>query len=346
LVEASPTLLRWSAHVGFWLGYFLLRSAVAATTTETSDLLHVQFRVLVCLGHALLTGLLLLAIAGRDARGASLRRNLLLVASSIGVAPLAQHIEVTWVWLLTGHWEWPPPFVRYMFSIGWVLPLWALTQAMLGAYIESLAYVKSAARAHALAYEAQLRALHYQINPHFLFNTLTAISELALSGNVRQADEVLQRLSKLLRYTLDRPPERMATLAEEFGAQREYLEIQQVRFGARLRFEFSLAAELQTALVPSWIMQPVLENAIKHAIATRQQGGVIRIGASACNDVLRITVEDDGPGLQLKPGARQGIGLRNVSERLALLYAGKAGLELTNLEPTGCRAEMWLPLKE
>jgi LytS/YehU family sensor histidine kinase len=159
---------------------------------------------------------------------------------------------------------------------------------------------------------------------------------------------MLMRLAGFLRYSLDRQPTEFAALSSELEAQRKYLEIEQTRFDDRLKVRFSVEPGVEQARVPSLILQPILENAIKYAITPRIDGGVIEVSAKRDADVLRIAVEDDGPGLPPEgdPRRRRGVGLVNAGERLNLIYGDRAGLIARNREPNGCRVEIWLPLEE
>jgi two-component system LytT family sensor kinase len=151
--------------------------------------------------------------------------------------------------------------------------LWGLTQALLGYHFETMAQARAVARAQALAYDAQLKMLHYQINPHFLFNTLNAISTLVLEKRNAQAESMLLKLAGFLRYSLDRQPTEMAALTAELDAQRKYLEIERTRFDDSSKCASMFEPGLENARLPSLILQPILENAIKYAITPRTDGG-------------------------------------------------------------------------
>jgi signal transduction histidine kinase len=345
-----PAWVRWSAHLAFWLVYLAVRTAAAGADPpeDMSDFPYFLNRLLVVGTYFVLTGVLLALIAGPRANRSNWARNLLLVLGALALAPLTQWGEQAWPLALAGFAPSPYPFVIYLFQFGWALPLWGLTQALLGYHFETMAQQRAVARAQALAYDAQLRMLHYQINPHFLFNTLNAISALVLEKRNEAAENMLLRLAGFLRYSLDRQPTEMTALNAELEAQRKYLEIEQTRFDEKLKVRFDIEPGLENALVPSLILQPILENAIKYAITPRAEGGSIDVSARRDKDMLRITVDDDGPGLRSEdqPPRRRGVGLANARERLDLIFGGRAGLTARNRDPNGCRVEIWLPLEE
>jgi two-component system, LytTR family, sensor kinase len=345
-----PAWTRWGAHIGFWLMYLAVRTAAAAADPpeDASDFPYLANRVLVVATYCLLTGVLLAVVAGPRARRSNWARNLALVLGAVALAPATQYSEQFWPFVLGGFSPEPYAFVIYLFQFGWALPLWGLTQALLGYHFETMAQARAVSRAQALAFDAQLRMLHYQINPHFLFNTLNAISTLVLEKRNEQAENMLLRLAGFLRYSLDRQPSELAALSAELEAQRKYLEIEQTRFEDKLKVRFDVEPGLENARLPSLILQPILENAIKYAITPRAEGGSIDVSARRDGDLLRICVEDDGPGLPPEgaPRRRRGVGLANAQERLELLYGARAGLTARNRDPHGCRVDIWLPLEE
>jgi two-component system LytT family sensor kinase len=203
-------------------------------------------------------------------------------------------------------------------------------------------------RISAMAHEAQLKMLRYQLNPHFLFNTLNAISTLIIDHDADRAELMVSRLSRFLRYSLDSDPMQRVELAQELAALELYLDIEQVRFGERLRLTVDVEQLAQRALIPSLLLQPIVENAIKHAIAPSESGGTIRIEAAVQGVDLRIGVIDDGPGLRASaPDAatRNGVGLLNTRLRLAELYPGAFSLTLRNVAPHGLEVGLRLPFE-
>jgi LytS/YehU family sensor histidine kinase len=200
--------------------------------------------------------------------------------------------------------------------------------------------------ASALAQEAQLKMLRYQLNPHFMFNTLNAISTLVLDGQNRIANLAVSRLSEFLRYTLDQDPMKKVTLRQELDALNLYLGIEKLRFGDRLKLEFDVDERSETALVPSLLLQPLVENAMKYAIAPQEEGGRVTVIAGIEGGELRLAVVDDGPGLPAGAGTGngRGVGLRNTRERLKVLYGEAHRIEVADAGP-GLRIEMRLPME-
>ena len=170
--------------------------------------------------------------------------------------------------------------------------------------------------------EAELKALRTQVDPHFLFNTLNTIADL-ISTNPDQAERMTERLAECFRYVLAKHSRDLSTLDEELGFARQYLGIEQVRFGDRLRVHISSGDARGSEAVPSLLLQPLLENAIRHGLAPLGEGGSVRVTAQREGERLRVSVEDDGVGLA-RGAQRTGVGLRNVQERLRTLYGQAA----------------------
>jgi LytS/YehU family sensor histidine kinase len=219
-------------------------------------------------------------------------------------------------------------------------------------YYESAQQQREATlRAVTLAQEAQLKMLRYQLNPHFLFNTLNAISTLILDNENRVANQAVMRLSEFLRYTLDQDPMKKVTLRQEIEAMNLYLTTEKLRFGDRLRLEFAIEERALEALVPSLLLQPLIENAVKFAVSPSEQGGSVRVEGRARGAMLELAVSDDGPGLTppsssggAASGVGRGVGLRNTRERLAVLYDDNHRFATIDNKP-GLRIELGLPLE-
>lgn len=166
---------------------------------------------------------------------------------------------------------------------------------------------------------AELRSLRYQVNPHFLFNTLNSLSALVMVGRTEQAERMIQSISRFYRHSLAGDPTTDMPLEDEIALQRHYLEIEAVRFPERLRCEFDIPEELMSACVPGMILQPLVENSIKYAVSTTIRPVTIRITAREAGGFLVLTVADDGPGEGFANGGT-GIGIANVKSRLAARF--------------------------
>ena len=204
-------------------------------------------------------------------------------------------------------------------------------------------------KATSAAHEAQLKMLRYQLNPHFLFNTLNAISTLVLEGDADTANRMVTRLSQFLRYSLDRDPMQKVSLRKELDALDLYLTIERIRFEERLDVAYQIAPEVERALVPSMILQPLIENAIKYAIAHREEGGHVTIRAALEEGMLCLRITDDGPGIDNIEEAltrrSNGVGLANTRERLQVLYGPRQKMTLENLSPNGLSVKLCLPFE-
>lgn len=207
-------------------------------------------------------------------------------------------------------------------------------------------------RAHAVGLQAQLaesrlQALRTQLNPHFLFNTLNFISSY-LERDPRGVRRMIARLSELLRYTLDKTSEREVPLRQELSFIDGYLEIQRIRFGDRLVVHRDVDPDVLEALVPTLILQPLVENAVKHGIAHREEGGRIELCAWREDERLHLSVRDDGPGLPSSSengadAAAPGFGLRNTRERLEALYGAAQRFTLESAGGAGAVAHLAFP---
>lgn len=207
---------------------------------------------------------------------------------------------------------------------------------------------QKALKANTMAHEAQLKMLRYQLNPHFLFNTLNAISTLILVEENKSANKMVARLSDFLRYTLNTDPIKKVPLEQELHALKLYLEIEKVRFEDRLTIELEVSDEAQQALVPSLILQPIIENAIKYAIATLASGGKIAIRAQTFANELLLEVSDNGPGCELAQGklaSIEGVGLANTQDRLTTLYEHNFSFVLSNNSPQGLKVNIRIPFE-
>jgi two-component system LytT family sensor kinase len=200
--------------------------------------------------------------------------------------------------------------------------------------------------ATARAHEAQLRMLRYQLNPHFLFNTLNAISTLVLEKDTANANTMLTRLSRFLRYSLDTDPMETVDLEREINTVKLYLEIEKVRFEERLQVEFNLDGRAGGAMVPSLLLQPLVENSLKYAVAPAEEGGKICINAKVVAEQLQLEIVDDGPGLdeqaeRLKNST--GVGIVNTKNRLQELYGDRQSCRFSSVSPHGLKVSIVIP---
>lgn len=194
--------------------------------------------------------------------------------------------------------------------------------------------------------KAQLSALRRQIEPHFLFNTLNSIAGLVREKRNDAAVTMIVELSDFMRRVLEDSNRQQVPLGEELEFARKYLDIQKVRFVERLQCTVNVPNDLLLAQVPTLILQPMVENAIKHGIAKRAQGGAVRILASRSNDMLTLSVYNDGPSLPANSEPHSGIGISNIRTRLQSLYGDDFKLNMHNQAPGGVEVSVSVPFKE
>ena len=192
--------------------------------------------------------------------------------------------------------------------------------------------------------ESRLEALTAQLQPHFLFNTLQGISTLITRDPIA-ADRMLTNLSDLLREVLRRGEKREVELTEELRVLESYLDISRARFGDRLTVSVAVDEAAERALVPFFILQPLVENALHHGISSHAGAGSIEIAAQRVNGQLRLRVSDDGPGT-VTPDAQRGIGLANTRARLRELYGAAHSLDLGRPPEGGFRVDVTIPYRE
>jgi len=255
---------------------------------------------------------------------------------------------------------WVPDFKTPPFQITWPVKFAAglvpafilyagilLVMYVLDSKAKAAAQQTHTARLNEQLSYAQLNALQRQIEPHFIFNTLNSIAGLVRVNNNEAAVAMIVALSDFLRRVAGTSIDARVRLAQEVESLEKYLHIQQVRFAGRLKLELQIPEELREAQVPSLLLQPLAENAIKHGIALRAQGGEVRVAASRSDGVLRLSVYNDGPLLDRDGcSVRNGIGLSNLRTRLTLLYGGDFDLRLENHGITGVQVSVTLPYRE
>lgn len=229
-----------------------------------------------------------------------------------------------------------------------LLGSWAGFYFGINYYLKIRSEMDRALQSARLADQAQLKMLRYQLNPHFLFNTLNAISTLVMEQDGKQANSMLTQLSAFLRYSLDSDPLQKTTLADEVRALQLYLDIEKTRFADRLNVKFDIDDDTMRAYVPSLILQPAIENAIKYAIAQMESGGEILIESKRERDTLVLRVCDNGPNAPKDPRAllsdvKNGVGLVNMRDRLLFMYQKRSEFQLEKIDPQGLCVTLRMP---
>jgi signal transduction histidine kinase len=245
------------------------------------------------------------------------------------------------VWLGLVSWV----FITLPFGVGVYFALVGIEHSLFY-FAQSRDRETQSARLAAQLSEARLSALRMQLNPHFLFNSLNAITVLVRDGNIAAASRMLELLSDVLRQVLRTGETHETALSRELEFLERYLAIEQVRFSDRLRPRIELNPAIGRAAVPRFLLQPLVENALRHGIAHRADAGLVRVSAHREDQQLVLTVRDDGPGLPATPDVGSGVGLSNIRARLAALYGGDATLEISNAEGGGVIATVRLPYHE
>jgi len=273
------------------------------------------------------------------------------VAASLGCAAGAISLFLTvrsMVWPALGWGEYPLGDLRYRLAMEYLKQAIGHTAIVAGTTLFTLtrrarAREVRAAELERELVEAKLRALQMQIEPHFLFNALNLVSS-CIRVDAGRAETMLAQLSDFLRATLRAGGAQEVRLEHELAVVSAYLEIMKARFADRLRVEIDTSAESRRALVPNLILQPLVENSVKHGIAQHTRVGTVRIAAERDGNALRLTVEDDGPGAPAEglPVGR-GLGLTNTAERLAHLYGAAARIAAAEAPGGGLQVVVWVP---
>jgi two-component system sensor histidine kinase AlgZ len=193
------------------------------------------------------------------------------------------------------------------------------------------------------ALQARLDALQARTHPHFLFNSLNGIASL-ISLDAERAEQAIETLSELMRYAIHSARERMVSLAAELEAVESYLSLERLRYGDRLRVRIEVAPGLGDLQIPPLCLQPIAENAVLHGIATREEGGELTIQAEMQEDLLLLSVEDDGSGPGASSHTGTGTAMIDLRARLELLYGGRARLSSGERVGGGYRVELAIPI--
>ena len=240
-------------------------------------------------------------------------------------------------WIPVGHWM--------MYTS--LLLTWSSLYFGINAVLDLESERARSVQALKLADSARLRALQSQLNPHFLFNALNGIATLIREGDRTRAADTVDTLSDFLRLTLQKLDSPEIPVREELAFVEQYLRIQRLRFGSSFRATVDTDPETQDALVPTLILQPLVENAVRHGVLARAQGGALSVSIRRRDDVLVITVEDDGPGLGDQGAHPYGVGFKNSAERLAALYGDDAHMSVGGRpEGRGFVVVVFLPFRK
>jgi two-component system, LytTR family, sensor kinase len=290
-----------------------------------------------------------------ELRPLNVRNVLLYFPALISFAGIHQVLHLAVLWSITPRWRQKYPALidcyRAYFAFGFYIDL--IIALLIVIAVHALLYYQNF-RASELAQsslktqlaQAQLRALKMQLHPHFLFNTLHSISSLVLEDPPK-ANSMIARLGDFLRLTIENSEQQLVTLKEETEFLRCYLDIEQVRFGDRLTVAFELEPQTLSAQVPHLILQPVVENAIQHAIAPRAAQGHINIEAKRLNSLLQVAISDNGPGIGSNANSlgKKCVGLSNVRSRLQQFYGPDFRFELMNTSDGGLTVVMEIPFQ-
>ncbi len=257
----------------------------------------------------------------------------LVLALAVGVAAFIEGWTI-WLWQGGGEGNFASLVLGVFYIEMTLLGAWSALYYAINYYLQVEQQADRLERLEAQATSAQLAMLRYQLNPHFLFNTLNSISTLVLLKQTEPANAMLTRLSGFLRHTLVAQPGGKVTVAQEVETLQLYLDIERMRFEERLRTVFSIDPAAADAVIPSFLLQPLVENAIKYAVSPQEEGARISLTAQLVGNRLRLTVSDTGPGLRARaaratlPAAMAGagntvstgVGLANIRDRLAQAY--------------------------
>jgi signal transduction histidine kinase len=337
----------WMLQGAGWGGYLLLRavSNFSNRTFSFEDLIRVTIEAIV--GYCIT--LLLSALFGYYRRLPRITGILATVATLAAGTLIYAILTAFTVSVMRGEPGIEVPLVLGSLFLNFtVLAGWSALYFGINFYLIVEDQADQMVHLESQASSAQLAMLRYQLNPHFLFNTLNSISTLVLLKQTDRANAMLARLSNFLRYTLANEPTAHVTLSQEVETLKLYLEIEKMRFEQRLRPEFDIDPRTAKARLPSLLLQPLVENAIKYAVTPQEEGAEIRVTARLAGDRVQITVSDTGPGLiegRNRPSLSTGVGLTNIRERLAQAFGQDHRFETRTDPGRGFRVEIEIPFQ-
>lgn len=346
LKRASPLLL---ATIGIWIMSWTVWALDGAALG-----MHRQFEInargaVADSSGIVLCGIMFLILKRLEGLTPALR----------GVIALGLAVAATWVfivWLYCIYYvifpmaeagpNWVARHADTVVAILWTFLAWCGVYFSLGFGKQLQERETRLREAEAMALDAQNRMLRYQLDPHFLFNIHSALATLIHDGRNEEAERMVLALSTFLRRSLEKDPLAQVSLAEELDVTREYLGIEAIRFGKRLSVVERVDRDVEHIRAPSFILQPLVENAIKHGLGRSSRPIVVEIGARREDGALELWIEDDGEGAAAVPtGKTTGVGLENVRRRLQALYGGLARVTAEPCAPRGYRVTLRLPLE-
>ena len=338
----------WMLQAAGWSGYFVLRTVSNISNSfEFEGVIAVIIETII--GYCLT--LLLSTLYGFYRRMPRIS-GMLLTLATLALATLIYAVLEAFTFSLVSKVVDPgisiSRVVGYLFFTFTVLAGWSALYFGINFYLIVEEQADQMEQLEHQASSAQLAMLRYQLNPHFLFNTLNSISTLVLLKQTERANVMLSRLSSFLRYTLANEPTAHVTLAQEVETLKLYLEIEKMRFDERLRPHFDIDPRVAKARLPSLLLQPLVENGIKYAVTPQEEGADITVSARLVGERVLISVSDTGPGLieaKARPTLSTGVGLANIKERLAQSFGADHRFETRTDPGEGFSVEIEIPFQ-
>ncbi len=345
-----------SSAAGVWLLYTAL-VGVRVTSFGFPRPLMLMERHLLTAGAGIVLDVLLYLVLRRTERATTRRRVALAILLAAPPAVLLSIVNYSVLYVLAPaelfagtDIDIHPPFIRDIFQTlienYFVVVAWAVLYIAFSIAVQTGDAMRRVAISEAAARTAELRALRYQLDPHFLFNALNTVSGLVLTGELAKADSTIDALCSFLRTTMTLDATADIGLGDEVALQHLYLRIEQVRFAGRLVVSVDIPASLADAQVPVLLLQPLVENSIRHGVARSLSPVLLSFLAWEAGSLLHVVVEDDGPGeAEGSVQAGHGVGLVNVASRLAVRFDGRAWCNAAARPGGGFRTELVLPLR-
>jgi sensor histidine kinase YesM len=348
--QKSSQLRNWLAYALAWIPAAALY-AIAAASQRDVTWWHGVITGIVVMGVAALEGVAVWHITGRShfPPRSRVRFAFTHLVAAFAYSTLWLIAVGAWLWLVAGRNT--ASFVMgqagvWQFSSGiYLYSLIAGFSYLLRAQRELRERATAAARAEAAAARAQLQSVRAHLNPHFLFNALHAVSSL-VRVDARAADRAIEQLGELLRRSLDHGNRELVPLGDEWAFVRAYLELEQLRLGDRLRLDCKLEPDALAVLVPPFLIQPLVENAVRHGVAKSAAGGTVEVSAARRNGTLYLRIADDGPGAAPdRLEQRMGFGIDGVRQQLEARFGKRAKLEIESRAGPGFAVSLSLPIE-